>query len=100
LRRTSNKCTLIVCNTVLRAQQLYLQLRHAEDKGTRVILLHSRFSTEDRKRLSREVEEELGPEKWENGKYLGRDMIVIATQVVEVGLDISVQVLHTENAPA
>ncbi len=99
-QRASNKCTLIVCNTVLRAQQLYLQLRNAEDKETRVILLHSRFSTEDRKRLSREVEEELGPEKWENGNYLGRDMIVIATQVVEVGLDISVHVLHTENAPA
>ena len=99
-QRDLNKCTLIVCNTVLRAQQLYLQMKEAEAQGTRVVLLHSRFSTQDRKRLSEEVEQELGPENWNDGTYLGRDMIVIATQVVEVGLDISVQVLHTENAPA
>jgi CRISPR-associated endonuclease/helicase Cas3 len=98
--RKHNKCTLIVCNTVLRAQKLYLQLKEAETQGTRVVLLHSRFSTQDRKRLSEEVEQELGPEKWNNGTYLGQDIIVIATQVIEVGLDISAQVLHTENAPA
>ncbi len=95
-----NRCTLIVCNTVLRAQKLFLHLKKAETQGTRVVLLHSRFSTQDRKRLSEEVEQELGPEKWNNGTYLGRDIIVIATQVVEVGLDISAQVLHTEIAPA
>lgn len=99
-QRKHNRCTLIVCNTVLRAQKLFLELRKAEIQGTRVILLHSRFSIEDRKRLSEEVERELGPKQWDNGIYLGRDIIVIATQVVEVGLDISVQVLHTENAPA
>jgi CRISPR-associated endonuclease/helicase Cas3 len=99
-QRAHNRCTLIVCNTVLRAQKLFLQLKKAETQGTRVVLLHSRFSTQDRKRLSKEVEQELGPEKWNNGTYQGRDIIVIATQVVEVGLDISVQVLHTENAPA
>src|SRR6266702_2623371 len=99
-QRKHNKCTLIVCNTVLRAQKLYLLLKEGEAQGTRVVLLHSRFSTQDRKRLSEEVEKELGPEKWNNETYLGRDIIVIATQVVEVGLDISVQVLHTENAPA
>src|SRR3989440_3026941 len=99
-QRDLNKCTLIVCNTVLRAQELFLQLKRAEEKDTRVVLLHSRFSTKDRKRLSEEVEQELGPKRWDKGIYLGRDMIVIATQVVEVGLDISVQVLHTENVPA
>lgn len=99
-QRASNKCTLIVCNTVLRAQQFYVQLRQAEAEGTRVVLLHSRFSVEDRRRLSNEVEEQLGPKNWVAGSYHGRDIIVIATQVAEVGLDISVQVLHTENAPA
>lgn len=98
-QREHNKCTLIVCNTVLRAQKLYLQLK-AEAKGTRVVLLHSRFSTHDRKHLSEEVEQELGPKKWDKETYRGQDIIVIATQVVEVGLDISAQVLHTEIAPA
>jgi CRISPR-associated endonuclease/helicase Cas3 len=99
-QRGNNRCTLVICNTVLRAQQMYLQLRQAEARGTRVVLLHSRFSVEDRRQLSQEVEHELGPDRWKNGIYHGRDIIVVATQVVEVGLDISVQVLHTENAPA
>ncbi len=95
-----NRCTLVVCNTVLRAQMLYLALRHAEAHGTRVVLLHSRFTKDDRKRLSEEIEHALGPAQWENGRYRGPDILVIATQVVEVGLNISVEVLHTENAPA
>lgn len=77
-----------------------MQLKKAEIQGTRVVLLHSRFSTKDRKRLSEEVEHELGPENWNNETYTGRDIIVVATQVVEVGLDISAQVMHTENSPA
>lgn len=99
-RRDGNKCTLVVCNTVLRAQQLFLNMKKAATERTRVVLLHSRFSVEDRRRLSEEIERELGPKQWDNGIYRGKDIIVIATQVVEVGLDISVQVLHTENAPA
>ncbi len=85
-QRASNRCTLIVCNTVLRAQQLYLQLRRAEDQGTRVVLLHSRFGGDDRKRVSEEVEKELGPGKWDHGSYRGRDIIVVATQVIEDGI--------------
>ncbi len=99
-QQAGNACTLIVCNTALRAQKLYLDMKAVAGEHTRVILLHSRFSVEDRRVLSEEVEHELGPQQWRNGTYLGRDIIVIATQVVEVGLDISVQVLHTENAPA
>jgi CRISPR-associated endonuclease/helicase Cas3 len=48
-QRAHNRCTLIVCNTVLRAQKLFLQMKKAEYPGTRVVLLHSRFSTQDRK---------------------------------------------------
>ena len=65
-----------------------------------MVLLHSRFSIEDRRRLSKEVEQALAKDHWSKGIYQGRNIIVVATQVVEVGLDISVQVLHTENAPA
>jgi CRISPR-associated endonuclease/helicase Cas3 len=101
-QRSANKCTLVVCNTVGRAQRLYLQLTRseAENDDTRVVLLHSRFTTADRHAISQEIETELGPGKWQDGHYLGGDLIVVATQVVEVGLDISVQVLHTEITPA
>jgi CRISPR-associated endonuclease/helicase Cas3 len=95
-------CTLVICNTVERAQKAFLDIRAAlpEDTDTTVRLLHSRFTTEDRQRFSKEIEEQLGPAQWKDGHYLGKDMIVVATQVVEVGLNISVQTLHTELAPA
>lgn len=99
-QRSTNRCTLVICNTVQRAQHLYRQLHAAEAEGTRVVLLHSRFTTADRRALSREIEQELGPHNWKDGTYQGKDILVVATQVVEVGLDISVEVLHTENAPA
>jgi hypothetical protein len=46
----------------------------------------------------------LGKDAWEDGQFVGGDSdsgtIVVATQVVEVGLNISAGVLHTELAPA
>lgn len=100
--RPGASATLVVCNTVKRARKMYLKLRLAEAEGTRVILLHSRFRQADRAKLTAEMEEALGPNNWDKkmGAYQGPDIIVVATQVVEVGLNISVHVLHTEIAPA
>lgn len=50
--------------------------------------------------LLRSISELLGKEQWKEGVYGGKDVIVVATQVVEVGLDISVETLHTQLAPA
>ncbi|HEX6479713.1 MAG TPA: CRISPR-associated helicase Cas3' [Ktedonobacteraceae bacterium] len=93
-------CSLAICNTVLRAQELFLQLKaRVGNHGPKVILLHSRFETEQRKQLSQAIEHELGPQQWQDNLYQGQNLIVVATQVVEVGLDISVRTLHTEIAP-
>jgi CRISPR-associated endonuclease/helicase Cas3 len=100
--------SLVVCNTVARAQEIYRQLREAlEQRGerdkTRLILLHSRFTPADRKEKSKELEDRLGDKQWEAGRFHeqdGKDVIVVGTQVVEVGLNISAGVLHTELAPA
>lgn len=97
------RCSLVVCNTVQRAQEMYLKLHQAiEQQGLEIELrlLHSRFTDEDRKRQGEELRSLLGKEQWQAGVYQGKNVIVIATQVVEVGLDISVQTLHTEIAPA
>ncbi|MCS7222785.1 MAG: DEAD/DEAH box helicase [Anaerolineae bacterium] len=63
-----------------------------------VMLLHSRFE-----RPHRQLKEALLQALW-NPRGLevsdGPSLIVVATQVVEVGLDISAQTLHTEIAPA
>ncbi len=104
-------CSLVICNTVLRAQQRYWELKeHAQEKGIEVVLLHSRLTNEDRANRSNYIIRELGPAPkdwsgeerygWKDGEHYGKNVIVVATQVVEVGLDISVETLHTEIAPA
>lgn len=97
------ECSLVVCNTVLRAQQMYRDLSaqiQREQRSTRLILLHSRFTDEDRAAKQRDLEAMLGKATWQGDRYIGEDIIVVATQVVEVGLDISARTLHSEAAPA
>jgi CRISPR-associated endonuclease/helicase Cas3 len=98
-----DRCSLVVCNTVQHAQETYLQLAQTIERQGRPIelrLLHSRFTDEDRKRQGEELNQLLGKDQWRDGVYQRQEsVIVVATQVVEVGLDISVQVLHSENAP-
>jgi len=60
---------------------------------TPVILLHSRFYQTDRQAKEDNLRHDFGKDK--KGKA-----ILIATQVVEVGLDITCEALHTELAPA
>jgi CRISPR-associated endonuclease/helicase Cas3 len=97
--------SLVVCNTVGRAQQIYVQLRDllvregCTDR-VRLQLLHSRFTPEHRRQKSERLEAWLGQDAWRRGYHDGPDTIVVATQVVEVGLNISAGVLHTEVAPA
>ena len=62
------------------------------------MLLHSRFTSQDRYKKSRRLERWLGKDAWKNPTT--PNVIVVATQVVEVGLNISAGVLHTELAPA
>ncbi len=101
--------SLVVCNTVARAQDVYLRLKEAlQQRGalgqTRIELLHSRFTPEHRQEKSKRLEGWLGKDAWRDGHYVGNDTvndtIIVATQVVEVGLNISAGVLHTELAPA
>lgn len=103
--------SLVVCNTVARAQEVYAQLRMELERagasgaaealaGTRTQLLHSRFTQTDRRKKRDRLEDWLGKDRWADGRYLGQSTIVVATQVVEVGLNISAGVLHTELAPA
>lgn len=75
-----DKKILIICNTVKRAQEVYQQIPHSY----KAFLLHSRFTFQDRNRIEQEIE---------------TARILVATQVVEVSLNISFDVLYTEPAP-
>lgn len=86
--------SLVICNTVDRARALYEALQQAKDPHTEVWLLHSRFLRRDRDA----IEERLRT-RFARGATDG-SLIVVSTQAIEVGLDITSTALHTELAPA
>ena len=81
---------LFVCNQVKRAQRLYMEL-HEKYPEVPSMLIHSRFKRGDRSRLEQDLKE-----KYDKGTEA---CIVVSTQVVEVSLDISFDVMITECAP-
>ncbi len=88
--------SIVICNTVTRVQEMYQSLRDNPQRGkcTEVLLLHSRFLKKDR-----QTKEDMIRERFKRGA--GPDnVILVATQVIEVGLDITCENLHTELAPA
>lgn len=82
--------TLVIVNTVERAKATYDALLKERKKNPtpNLLLVHSRFRPAERRQLNVQLTTPL-PE--------GR--IIVATQVVEAGVDISAQTLFTELAP-
>ena len=90
----SGTMTLAIVNRVDRAQALHTALgkRVAQwDQAPTLALVHSRFRPADRQREMRKVVD--GNDEAPGGR------IVVATQAVEAGVDISAAVLFTEVAP-
>ncbi|HLJ28573.1 MAG TPA: CRISPR-associated helicase Cas3' [Candidatus Angelobacter sp.] len=88
--------TIVIVNTVGLAQELVRQVRKdlgGQSGAPQVFLLHSRFFPEDRRYWESKLADYFGP-----NATLG-NAILISTQVVEAGIDISGDVLLTELAP-
>lgn len=86
------KKVLAVLNTVKRSQETYKSLEKIDEvKKEDLVLLHSRFTRKHR------MEKENKLEEIEKSNQKGK--IFIATQVIEVSLDIDYDVLYTELAP-
>lgn len=90
----SSTQTLVVMNTVKRAKKVYDALADARKKSKipfpKLLLIHSRFRPHERKQLNEQLQM-TGEE--------AADRIIVATQVVEAGVDISARTLVTELAP-
>ena len=85
--------TLAIVNTVERAQEIYKALNNSQwvSLEAETMLIHSRFRgqerEEKRKMLSKGIDES------------GAGRVVVATQAIEAGVDISARTLLTELAP-
>ncbi|MGB7337635.1 MAG: CRISPR-associated helicase Cas3' [Phototrophicaceae bacterium] len=88
--------TLIICNQVARARRIYEHIKAQANFKIEVLLLHSHFITEDRNQIEDRIRSVFG----KDNRHSADDTIVISTQAIEVGVDMTSTVLHTELAPA
>ncbi|MFO0794412.1 MAG: CRISPR-associated helicase Cas3' [Candidatus Brocadiaceae bacterium] len=94
LNHHAGKRSIVILNTVTRAQNIFKELRdQLKGTNTKLMLLHSRFYSEDRKNTENDLTEWFGKETKKT------NVILVTTQVVEAGIDISADNLHTELAP-
>jgi CRISPR-associated endonuclease/helicase Cas3 len=95
-RLRAGQSVLVVANNVADARELFLQLspevitRHGEDSA---MLLHSRFRARDRTAIERKI---LARFKAGQPRMPG---LLVATQAVEVSLNVDFDALHTSGAP-
>jgi CRISPR-associated endonuclease/helicase Cas3 len=85
--------SLVILNTVARAQAMAADLTAFKLTGTRIELIHSQFMPSDRAAKELQLEQWMGETSTEN-------IILVATQAIEVGINISSENLHTELCPA
>lgn len=86
---------LVVVNTVQRAVDLACDLERRIGRE-RLTVLHARFYQEHRGAHEQAVKAAFG----KDGRHRGEMRVAVATQVIEVGLDISAERIFTELAPA
>lgn len=91
----AGKSVLVACNVVDRAQGVYDQLsRVLEPEGIPVELLHGRFNVRDRLAKEQLVRDAAGSKSQQR-----RAIVLVATQVIEVSLDIDLDTIYSDPAP-
>ncbi len=79
----------IILNTVERAKEFYKNLKNIFGDYTNIMLYHSQFTYKDRAKKEMDIYE----------KVKQKPFILVSTQVIEISLDISSDVMYTELAP-
>ncbi|GIV67762.1 CRISPR-associated helicase Cas3' [Caldilinea sp.] len=89
------KSVLVVCNLVARAQDMYERLRQRlANQRIEVVLLHSRFTIRDRLHKETQIRHAVGSKSSQR-----KPVVLVATQAVEVSLDIDLDTLYSDPAP-
>lgn len=78
-----------IFNTIERAKQFYINLKKI-NKDFNIVLYHSQFTHFDRIKKENEIIKKCSSDE---------SFILIATQIIEISLDISADVMYTEIAP-
>ena len=86
--KKSNKI-LVICNTIKKAQEIYLKLKEHDDLKDKINMLHSNFIREDRENKEKEILD-FGKTEFDG------EGIWISTSLVEASLDIDFDYLFTE----
>ena len=93
--------SLVVCNTVLVAQEVYKVIRKTYTGTSGVVLLTSRFRAKDRERNQGSLLafEAARKRTVTDGTASRPGLICVSTQVIEAGIDVSARRLWSEIAP-
>ena len=96
IKKRDRKRVIVIGNTVSVSQGLFRDLEALIDNDEIIVtLLHSRFLPEDRA-----AKEAFLPEKFkEKWKDDGKCYVLISTQVIEVGINITSEVMHVQLCP-
>lgn len=87
---------LIVCNQVKRAQAIFSQLQPYIIEESNLIMLHGRFTLKDRQAIEEQILARAGVGV---DPMMRQPLIVVATQTVEVSLNVDFDRLYTDPAP-
>ncbi len=93
-KRVSNKI-LVVCNTIKKTQELYIQVKDEIDDVQNIHILHSRYTRKDRAEREKEIQS-FGKTYDEDGEIDVNSGIWFSTSLVEASLDIDFDFLVTE----
>jgi CRISPR-associated endonuclease/helicase Cas3 len=90
----AGRSVLVCCNTVARAQQIWRAIRDRLGPQATVVLLHSRLIGDHRLEREQQVMRACGL-----GSNERQPVVLVATQVVEVSLNIDLDTIYTDPAP-
>ncbi|WP_298821560.1 CRISPR-associated helicase Cas3' [Chloroflexus sp.] len=90
----SGKQVLVCANTVARAQEMRDRLAQTGLANEQLLLIHSRFIYRDRNQLEQQIMAACGKDAQQRPP-----LALVATQVVEVSLDIDLDTIYTDPAP-